>query len=71
MAIAKVEKQFLKPIEAAEAIGVSRTKIYEAIQRGQVPAIRIAGMIRVPRAWVDDQVKVALAGAAEGERNDD
>jgi excisionase family DNA binding protein len=70
MAIAKIDRQFLKPIEAAEAIGISRTKIYEAIQRGQVPAIRIAGMIRVPRAWVDDQVKVALAGASEGGRGE-
>jgi excisionase family DNA binding protein len=70
MAIAKIDRQFLKPIEAAEAIGISRTKIYEAIQRGQVPAIRIAGLIRVPRAWVDDQVKVALAGASEGGRGE-
>jgi excisionase family DNA binding protein len=66
MSVKTVGREFLKPVEVSEAIGVSRTKIYWAIQRGEIPSVRIAGMLRVPRAWVDDQVKVALAGASEG-----
>jgi excisionase family DNA binding protein len=53
-------REFLKPVEVADAIGVSRTKIYWAIQRGEIPAVRIAGMLRIPRAWVDAKVKAAL-----------
>ena len=61
--VTKTAREFMKPVEVAEAIGVSRTKIYWAIQRGEVPAIRIAGMLRIPRAWVDAKVKAALQNA--------
>jgi excisionase family DNA binding protein len=56
----KTVREFLKPVEVAEAIGVSRTKVYWAIQRGEIPSTRIAGMIRVPKAWVEAKVKTAL-----------
>jgi excisionase family DNA binding protein len=68
--VTKTVREFLKPVEVAEAIGISRTKVYWAIQRGEIPSTRIAGMLRVPRVWVEQQVRAALDGASEGERND-
>jgi excisionase family DNA binding protein len=60
MSARTISREFLKPVEVAEAIGISRTKVYWAIQRGDIPSTRIAGMIRVPKAWVEAQVKAAL-----------
>jgi len=53
---------FLKLTEACFALKISRSKLYEAVARGQIPSIRIAGMIRVPRRWIDEQVKRAVEG---------
>ncbi|MCY4058883.1 MAG: helix-turn-helix domain-containing protein [Gammaproteobacteria bacterium] len=36
------------PAEAAEAIGVGTTKMYELINDGTVPHVLIGGFIRVP-----------------------
>ena len=58
--VTKTPREFMRPVEVADAIGVSRTKVYWAIQRGEIPAVRIAGMLRIPRAWVDARVKAAL-----------
>jgi excisionase family DNA binding protein len=58
--VTKTVREFLKPVEVAEAIGISRTKVYWAIQRGEIPSTRIAGMTRVPKAWVEAKVKTAL-----------
>jgi len=68
--VTKTAREFMKPVEVAEAIGVSRTKVYWAIQRGEIPATRIAGMLRIPRAWVDARVKAALE-ATESEAADE
>lgn len=50
----------LRPAEAAEAIGVSRSKAYELIASGQIPSIKVGGCVRVPvealRAWIDRQL---------------
>lgn len=54
-------KLLLRPAEAADAIGVSRSRIYELIASGDVPSIRIGrGSVRVPieelRAWISQHV---------------
>jgi len=36
--------------EAAEMLGISRTFAYEAVRRGELPAIRIGRRLLVPRA---------------------
>lgn len=55
-----VDKLLLRPIEAADAIGVGRSKIYELLASGALPSIRIGGSIRVPvdklREWIDRQL---------------
>lgn len=50
----------LRPAEAAEAIGIGRSKVYELLASGELPSIRIGGSVRVPvdalRAWIDRQL---------------
>jgi len=64
-----MEKLFAKPSEAADALGLGRSKTYELIASGTLPSVRIGKSIRVPvealRRWADSQVKPADAG---GER---
>jgi excisionase family DNA binding protein len=39
----------LRVADAAELLQISRTKLYELIARGEVPAVRIGGSVRVSR----------------------
>lgn len=54
------DRLMLRPIEAADAIGVSRSKMYELIAAGQIPSVKLAGCVRVPvdalKAWIASQV---------------
>ena len=55
-----VERLLYRPAEAAAAIGVSRSRMYELIASGEIPSLRIGGSLRVPvdplRRWVEQQV---------------
>src|SRR5580692_5410426 len=55
-----MERLLLRPVEAAEAIGVSRSKIYELLASGDLPSVRIGASVRVPvdalRAWIAEQL---------------
>ena len=55
-----MEKLLLRPVEAAEAIGISRSKIYELLASGELPSVRIGASVRVPvealRAWIAEQL---------------
>ncbi len=63
-----MDRLLLRPIEAAEAIGIGRSKVYELLASGELPSIRIGGSVRVPvdalRAWIDRQ----LADAGDAAR---
>ena len=54
-----MDRLLLRPIEAAEAIGIGRSKVYELLASGELPSIRIGGSVRVPvdalRAWIAQQ----------------
>lgn len=54
------EKLLLRAEEAAELLGVGRTKVYELIGRGEMPVVRIGRCLRIPRRtldqWINDQV---------------
>lgn len=57
-----IEKRLLlRPGEAATALGVSRSKLYELLSRRAIPSIRIDGSIRVPaiqlQAWIETQLR--------------
>ena len=55
-----MDSLLLKPLEAGNELRVSRSKVYELISSGAIPAIKVGGNVRVPRAalkdWVDKQV---------------
>lgn len=63
------QRLLLRPTEAAEALGVSRSKVYELIAAGTIPSVRIGGTsVRVPaeelRAWVSRQAVIPANGEA-------
>ena len=53
------EKILLRPEEAANALGVSRTLIYRLMARGQIPCVHFGRSKRVPlealRQWAKAQ----------------
>jgi excisionase family DNA binding protein len=55
-----MERLLLRPVEAAEVIGVSRSKLYELLASGDLPSVRIGASVRVPvdalRAWIAEQL---------------
>lgn len=50
------EKLLLKPSEAATWLGVGRMRVYELIQQGRIPTVRVGSRLRIPaeqlREWV-------------------
>ena len=60
MRIYSVDRLLLRPAEAAEAIGIGRSKVYELLASGELPSVRIGGCVRVPvdalRAWINRQL---------------
>lgn len=70
-----MEKLLARPAEAADAIGVGRSKIYELIASGTVPSVRIGRSVRVPvealRKWVEEQVATNSADANQGTSSSD
>ena len=51
------ERLLLKPTEAAELIGLGRSKTYEMIRAGELPSVRLGNSVRVPlrelQVWVE------------------
>lgn len=58
-----VKPDFLKPTEASIALKISRSKLYEALQRGEIPSVKIAGLTRIPRRWIEARVAEAMRAA--------
>jgi excisionase family DNA binding protein len=52
-----MDKLLLRPVEAAELIGVGRSKLYQLLACGDLPSIRIGSSVRVPldklREWIE------------------
>lgn len=52
-----VERLLLRPAEAAQAIGVSRSRMYELINSGEIPSVKVGRVKRVPvdklREWIE------------------
>lgn len=59
----KLERLLLRPAEAAEILGVSRSKLYELIAQGKIPSVRLdeGRLIRVPIAALKTLVEKAGA----------
>ena len=60
-----VEVLFVRPAEAAVMIGVSRSKIYDLLNTGVIPCVRLgeSGLIRIPRAALERLATEATADA--------
>ena len=63
-----MEPLLLRPLEVAELLGISKSKVYELLASGALPSIRIGSSIRVPVAelkkwiakqadWVDGEMR--------------
>lgn len=51
------ETLLLRPDEAAELLQVSRSKIYALVNQGRIPAVRLTGSVRIPRAPLEQMVR--------------
>jgi excisionase family DNA binding protein len=55
-----VPRLLLRPSEAAEALGISRSRAYELIASGGLPSVRVGGSVRVPVAalerWITERL---------------
>lgn len=56
-----MERLFVKPREAAEALGIGRTLFYRLLKAGVIPSCRVGKSIRISvaalKAWADAQAK--------------
>ena len=64
----RVDRLLLRPTEAAEAIGICRSKVYELLASGELPSIRIGGSVRVPLDQLREWIERKIAECAEGNR---
>jgi excisionase family DNA binding protein len=59
------EPLLLRPIEAAQLLGIGRSKLFEMLARDELPVIRLGRSVRIPRrqlkAWVDESLEAELA----------
>jgi excisionase family DNA binding protein len=56
-----MEKLLLRPIEAAEVLGFSRSRVYEMIAKSEIPSIKVGKSVRV--------VNSALRALVESKQN--
>ncbi len=53
------QRLLLRIPEAAEQLGIGRTKMYEMISKGELPTIRIGRAVRIStsalRKWVEER----------------
>ncbi len=61
------DRAVLKPVDVAEMLGVTSGRVYQLIGKGIIPAVRIGGALRIPRAawdaWLRRQQRNAAAAA--------
>jgi len=52
-----MEKLLLRPSEAADVLGIARSRTYALIAAGELPSVRIGKSVRVPlaalHAWIN------------------
>lgn len=61
------DPQLYRPAEVAALLSLTKTRIYQLIRCGEIPATRVGGAIRVPREawqeWLHMHCKRALHAA--------
>jgi excisionase family DNA binding protein len=53
-------KLLYRPAEAADAIGISRAKLYALVAAGVIPSVRVGQSIRVPVKTLNDWIERQL-----------
>lgn len=61
-----MEKLLLRPAEAAEILGIGRSKMYELLATKTVPTIQLGRSVRIPvealQSWIKNQARVYQKG---------
>lgn len=61
-----MERLLLKPLEAAQVLGIGRSLIYELIARREIPSVRLGRCLRVPKEslqqWLKEREEQELDG---------
>lgn len=57
-----VDKLLYTPVEAARALGVSRSRVYVLMARGHVPSVRIGASRRIPAEGLRRYVEQLAGG---------
>jgi excisionase family DNA binding protein len=69
-----MERLLLRPGEVAEVIGVGRSKVYELLAKGELPAVRVGSLVRVPvdqlKEWIQERVVAAADSSPRPEENE-
>jgi excisionase family DNA binding protein len=64
-----MDRLLLRPSEAAELLGLSRSKVYALLAAGELPSVRIGEAMRVPvlelREWLANRRRDREGAAAE------
>lgn len=59
----------LTPVEAAAVLRIGRSKVYQLLNDGSLPTVRVGGSLRVPaeelRRWVEAQVELGRASRSD------
>lgn len=53
-------KRFLKPEEAGEYLSISPKTIYALAARGEIPAVKVGGSIRIDRKKLDENLDAQI-----------
>jgi excisionase family DNA binding protein len=52
-----MDKVLLTPVEAAQALGIGRSKVYHLLQSGQLESVHIGSCQRIPREALHELVE--------------
>ena len=62
----RVEPLLYRPAEAAEALRVSRSKVYELMNRGEIPWVRVGKVRRVPVEALRQLIRTRVVDRTRG-----
>jgi excisionase family DNA binding protein len=62
-----MEKILLRPVEAADALAIARSRVYALIASGEIPSVRIGKSVRVPSAALSAWVRSLTENASDGD----
>jgi excisionase family DNA binding protein len=62
------ERLLLRIDEVAALIGVSRTTAYALVNKGEIPSVRIGGLLRIPSDALRKMIEQRTASEARDER---